>query len=103
VSTDTYYGIDPVFNDDTDFINCDTCKRLFDYKEYKSLTCSACESGEYEAKEGESMFNYKEKATILYALEEHAKVLELEGNIESRNRVLELTWKVSNSMIGESE
>ena len=52
MSTDTYYGIDPVFNDATDYIECDTCGSLFDYKEYKSFTCSACESGEYE-KEGE--------------------------------------------------
>ena len=51
MSTDTYYGIDPVFNDDTDFINCDTCKYLFDYKEYESLTCSRCESGEGEGEE----------------------------------------------------
>ena len=52
MSTNTYYGIDPVFNDATDYIECDTCGSLFDYKEYKSFTCSACESGEYEG-EGE--------------------------------------------------
>jgi hypothetical protein len=52
MNIDTYYGIDPVFNDTTDFIECDTCKSLFDYSVYKSLTCSRCESGELEG-EGE--------------------------------------------------
>ena len=46
MSTDSYYGIDPIFNDDSDYISCDKCEREFDYKEYKSFTCSACESGE---------------------------------------------------------
>ena len=55
MSTDTYYGIDPIFNDDTDYINCDTCKRLFNHNEYDSFTCSACESGEYEEKESEPL------------------------------------------------
>jgi hypothetical protein len=52
MSTDSYYGIDPVFNDDSDFIECDKCGSEFDYTQYKSFTCSACESG--EEIEGES-------------------------------------------------
>ena len=52
MSIDGYYSFDPIFNDTTDFIECDTCKSLFDHNEYNSFTCSACESG--EEKEGES-------------------------------------------------
>lgn len=54
MSIDGYYAFDPVFNDTSDFIECDTCKSLFDHNEYNSFTCSRCESGEYEEKEGES-------------------------------------------------
>ena len=46
MGTDSYYAFDPVFNDVTDFIECDTCGSLFDHNEYNSFTCSACESGE---------------------------------------------------------
>ena len=55
MSTDSYYGIDLIFNDDSDYISCDKCEREFDYKEYKSFTCSACESGEEIEGEGEQM------------------------------------------------
>ena len=43
-----YYDADPIFYDDTDYIECDTCGSLFDYKEYSSFTCSRCESGEVD-------------------------------------------------------
>jgi hypothetical protein len=52
MSTDTYYGIDPVFNDTYIANDCNVCGREFDYSQYKSDTCSICESGEYEG-EGE--------------------------------------------------
>jgi hypothetical protein len=48
------------------------------------------------------MINTKEKQTIIYALEEYYKELEIQGNIAGRNYVMELTWKVS-AMKGESE
>ena len=44
---DTYAyrnGSDPVFWDDSDYIKCDKCEREYDYKEYRSFTCSECES-----------------------------------------------------------
>lgn len=37
-------GTDPAFYDDSDMIQCNRCEREYDYKEYKSLTCSECES-----------------------------------------------------------
>jgi hypothetical protein len=42
-----------------------------------------------------AMLNTKDKETIIYALEEHYKELEAQGNIAWRNEVMELTWKVS--------
>lgn len=42
-------GYDPVFFDDSDMVECDKCGREYDYKEYRSLTCSECEN----EKEGE--------------------------------------------------
>ena len=47
------------------------------------------------------MLDTKEKETIIYALEEWTKVLEAEGNITMRNKVMELIWKVSSSLGGE--
>jgi hypothetical protein len=44
--SDYYYNVDPAFNDTSDFIECDVCGSAFDYKEYKSATCSRCESNE---------------------------------------------------------
>ena len=37
-------GSDPAFYDDSDMVKCDTCGREYDYKEYRSLTCSDCEN-----------------------------------------------------------
>jgi hypothetical protein len=37
-------GSDPAFYDDSDMIKCDVCNSEYDYKEYKSFTCSECES-----------------------------------------------------------
>lgn len=37
-------GSDPAFYDDSDMIECDKCGREYDYEEYRSLTCSECES-----------------------------------------------------------
>lgn len=42
-------GYDPVFFDDSDMVECDKCGREYDYKGYRSLTCSECEN----EKEGE--------------------------------------------------
>lgn len=53
MGTDTYYGIDPGFYDDSDFIECDKCESLFDHNEYNSFTCSACEDTSGQEKEGE--------------------------------------------------
>ena len=46
-------GYDPAFFDDSDMIQCDTCGREYDYKEYRSLTCDECEN-KLTMKEGES-------------------------------------------------
>lgn len=55
MSTDSYYAFDPVFNDMSDFIECDTCGSLFDHNEYNSFTCSACESGEVRERKNEKL------------------------------------------------
>lgn len=47
------------------------------------------------------MLNTQDKRDVIYALEEWTKVLEAEGNIAKRNEIMELTWKVSNSLGGE--
>lgn len=39
-------GYDPAFFDDTDMVECGKCGREYDYKDYRSLTCSECESKE---------------------------------------------------------
>lgn len=44
--SDYYYNVDPAFNDTSDFIECNICGSAFDYKEYRSATCSRCESNE---------------------------------------------------------
>ena len=50
--SDYYYNVDPAFNDTSDFIECDICGSAFDHNEYKSATCSRCESNEcYECQE----------------------------------------------------
>ena len=40
------------------------------------------------------MLNSKERGTIIFALEEYAKVLEGENSYEAKNNVLELIWKL---------
>jgi hypothetical protein len=40
------------------------------------------------------MLSNKERGTIVFALEEYAKVLELENSYEAKNNVLELIWKL---------
>lgn len=37
-------GTDPAFYDDSDIIQCNRCEREYDHNEYRSLTCSECES-----------------------------------------------------------
>lgn len=37
-------GSDSAFYDTSDFIKCDKCEREYDYNEYRSMTCSECES-----------------------------------------------------------
>ena len=40
------------------------------------------------------MLSNKERGTIVFALEEYAKVLESENSYEAKNSVLELIWKL---------
>jgi hypothetical protein len=40
------------------------------------------------------MLSNKERGTIVFALEEYAKVLELENSYEAKNSVLELNCKL---------
>lgn len=40
------------------------------------------------------MLSNKERGTIIFALEEYAKVLEIENSYEAKNSVLELIWKL---------
>lgn len=40
------------------------------------------------------MLSNKERGTIVFALEEYAKVLEIENSYEAKNSVLELIWKL---------
>jgi hypothetical protein len=42
-----------------------------------------------------SIITNDEKNTIVFALEEYAHVLEAEHSYQSKNKVLELIWKVS--------
>ena len=35
---------DPVFYDDTNYVECDTCKTEFDSNTYNSSTCEECEN-----------------------------------------------------------
>lgn len=37
-------GTDSFFYDESDIIECDKCGSKYDYNEYKSFTCSECES-----------------------------------------------------------
>jgi hypothetical protein len=40
------------------------------------------------------MLSNKERGTVIFALEEYAKVLEDEHSYEAKNSVLELIWKL---------
>ena len=42
--SDYYYAVDPAFDDDSEWITCDTCEREYDRKEYNSDTCVECEN-----------------------------------------------------------
>lgn len=46
-------GSDPAFWDDSDMVECGTCKREYDYKEYRSLTCSECENTQVRESNGQ--------------------------------------------------
>jgi hypothetical protein len=48
------------------------------------------------------MLTNKERGTVIFALEEYAKVLEIENSYEAKNSVLELIWKLDMSE-GEGE
>ena len=43
------------------------------------------------------MLNNKEINTVIFALEEYAKVLEIENSYDAKNSVLELIWKLDMS------
>jgi hypothetical protein len=43
------------------------------------------------------MLSSKERGTIIFALEEYAKVLEIENSYEAKNSVLNLIWKLDMS------
>ena len=45
----------------------------------------------------------KEKGTIIYALEEYAKILEAEYSYKAKNYVLELIWKIDGIIKGEGD
>jgi hypothetical protein len=49
-----------------------------------------------------AMLSNKERGTIVFALEEYAKVLEIENSYEAKNSVLELIWKLD-TREGEGE
>ena len=40
------------------------------------------------------MLTNKERGTVIFALEEYAKMLEGENSYEAKNSVLELIWKL---------
>ena len=42
--SDYRYAADPAFDDNSEWISCDTCKREYDRKEYNSDTCDECEN-----------------------------------------------------------
>jgi DnaJ-class molecular chaperone len=45
---------DPVFYDETYYVECDTCQGEFDRNTYDSSTCEACENKSTNEQEGES-------------------------------------------------
>ncbi len=42
--SDYRYAKDPAFDDNSEWISCDTCEREYDRKEYNSDTCDECEN-----------------------------------------------------------
>ena len=42
--SDYRYAVDPAFDDNSEWITCDTCEREYDRKEYNSDTCDECEN-----------------------------------------------------------
>jgi hypothetical protein len=42
--SDYRYAVDPAFDDNSEWISCDTCEREYDRKEYNSSTCVECEN-----------------------------------------------------------
>ena len=42
--SDYRYAVDPAFDDNSEWVKCDTCKREYDRKEYNSDTCVECEN-----------------------------------------------------------
>jgi hypothetical protein len=92
----SYYDSDPWGNHQLNEIKCGECEREYDEQEGEGNICPTCKE-----QEGETMLNAQEKKDVIYALEEWTKVLESEGNINKRNEVMELTWKVSSSLGGD--
>lgn len=42
--SDYRYAKDPAFDDNSEWITCDTCEREYNRKEYNSDTCVECEN-----------------------------------------------------------
>jgi hypothetical protein len=42
--SDYYYAVDPAFDDNSEWIKCDTCEREYDRREYNSDACIECEN-----------------------------------------------------------
>ena len=42
--SDYRYAKDPAFDDNSEWISCDTCEREYDRREYNSDTCVECEN-----------------------------------------------------------
>jgi len=42
--SDYRYAVDPAFDDNSEWITCDTCEREYDRKEYNSDACIECEN-----------------------------------------------------------
>ena len=42
--SDYRYAVDPAFDDNSEWVSCDTCEREYDRKEYNSDTCVECEN-----------------------------------------------------------
>jgi DNA-directed RNA polymerase subunit RPC12/RpoP len=42
--SDYRYAKDPAFDDNSEWVKCDTCEREYDRREYNSDTCDECEN-----------------------------------------------------------